>query len=226
MFLLPCHLQHIVVDVWHFMLMRIPWLCRLPQRDCRSWLVTSAMITTAVPSEPSALCTLSWFCASFLPLNYCHFSHTCDYQASFLNSNYWHWHLLVRSPKRKVDYFSVNWRAWANCPITGCTSSSTTEPSSGQNPETLTPSNREESAAGRPGLLPGSDASSPVRLFYRPFPLPLETHQAEKWGPSPTQAQLAESQRPQGGPVGLHLSLALRKHIIKGSVLDRSRTPS
>lgn len=93
-----------------------------------------------------------------------------------------------------------------------------------RNPETLTPSNQEESAAGRPWLLPGSDASSPVHLFHRLFPLPLEPTlgpQPEKWGPSPTQARLAESQRPQGGPVGPHLSLALRKHIIKGSVLDR-----
>lgn len=70
MFLLPYHLQHIVVDAWHFMLMRIPWLCRLTQKDGHGWLVMSAMITTAVLAEPSALCTFSWFCASSLPLNY------------------------------------------------------------------------------------------------------------------------------------------------------------
>lgn len=223
MFLLPYHLQHIVVDVWHFMLMRIPWLCRLTQKDGHGWLVMSAMITTAVLSEPSALCTFSWFCASSLPLNYSATSATpaitkCHFYIVTTDIGIFS---LGLPKERLIIFLTANWRAWANCPITGCTSSLTTEPSSGQNPETLTPSNWEESVAGRPGLFPGSDASSPVRLFYHPFPLPLETHQAEKRGPSPMQAQLAESQRPQGGPVGPHLSLALRKHIIKGSVLDK-----
>lgn len=52
-FLLPCHLQHIAVDIWHLMLVRIPWPSRLTQKDCHSWLVMSAVIATAVLSEPS-----------------------------------------------------------------------------------------------------------------------------------------------------------------------------
>lgn len=131
-----CQLQHMVPDVWDFMLIS---LFRLAQKDCHDWLVTSAMVTStaAIHQKPSTLCFLFHFRFSYFVLLVCLLI-ILSFQPhlgllsviSKLQLPTWVNIFLLGLPKEKsIVFLTPNWRPWGKLPITECSFSSATKTS-------------------------------------------------------------------------------------------------